>query len=170
MLSSGSSEILRAAVNSQVRSHGRLVAASPTSEWFETHCQRSNAEIVTVPLTHVYEHDWTRCSPASVQVLPWCTSAMPPLRDGYPTRPDALEAFVRKLPAATHVLIDEAYHHYVTPSVSYASWLDRSLADARVIVTRSFSKIHGLAGLRIGYTVTTPRLRVGFDSLSSMKA
>ena len=63
---------------------------------------------------------------------------------------------MRKLPATTRVLIDEAYHHYVTPSAGYASWLDRSPADPRVIVTRSFSKIHGLAGLRIGYAVAVP--------------
>ena len=162
VLSSGSSEILRSVV--KLRSHGRLVAASPTSEWFATHCQGSNAEIVTVPLTHVYEHDLEAMlarigsGPALVYI---CNPHNP---TGTPTRPDALEAFVRKLPAATHVLIDEAYHHYVTPSVSYASWLDRSLDDARVIVTRSFSKIHGLAGLRIGYAVTAPetarRLRI----------
>ena len=57
MVSCGSSEILRAAANAQLRSRGRLVAASPTSEWFAKYCQRSNAEIVTVPLTNDYAHD-----------------------------------------------------------------------------------------------------------------
>ena len=50
----GSSEILRAAANAQLRSRGRLVAASPTSEWFAKSCQRSRTEIVTVPLTKDY--------------------------------------------------------------------------------------------------------------------
>jgi histidinol-phosphate aminotransferase len=60
-------------------------------------------------------------------------------------------------------VIDEAYHHYVEPSGDYASFIDRPVADPRVVVTRSFSKIHGLAGLRVGYAVsaaeTARRLR-----------
>ena len=55
------------------------------------------------------------------------------------------------------VLIDEAYHHYVGESADYASFIDRPVDDPRVIVTRSFSKIHGLAGLRVGYAVAAPR-------------
>ena len=56
-------------------------------------------------------------------------------------------------PAYVFVLIDEAYHHYVGESTEYASFIDRPVDDPRVIVTRTFSKIHGLAGLRIGYAV-----------------
>lgn len=166
-LSSGSSEVLRSAVTDQLRSRGRIAAASPTSEWFAMHCQRSTAEIVTVPLTREYEHDLdamlTRVGsgPALVYI---CNPHNP---TGTPTDPDDLEAFVRKLPATTNVLIDEAYHHYVTPSAGYASWLDRSQADPRVIVTRSFSKIHGLAALRIGYAVAAPEAarRLGLSEL-----
>jgi histidinol-phosphate aminotransferase len=51
------------------------------------------------------------------------------------------------------VLVDEAYHHYVGDSADYASFIDRRVDDSRVIVTRSFSKIYGLAGLRVGYAV-----------------
>jgi histidinol-phosphate aminotransferase len=131
------------------------------------HCQRSTAEIVTVPLTREYEHDLdamlTRVG--SGPALVYICNLHNPI--GTPTDPDDLEAFVRKLPATTNVLIDEAYHHYATPSAGYASWLDRSQADPRVIVTRSFSKIHGLAALRIGYAVAAPEAarRLGLSEL-----
>ena len=72
---------------------------------------------------------------------------------GRVTRRQDLEAFLRKLPATMVVLIDEAYHHYVGESSEYASFIDRPVDDRRVIVTRSFSKIYGLAGLRVGYAV-----------------
>jgi len=55
------------------------------------------------------------------------------------------------------VLIDEAYHHYVGESPDYASFIDRPIDDSRVIVARSFSKIYGLAGLRVGYAVADPQ-------------
>jgi histidinol-phosphate aminotransferase len=51
------------------------------------------------------------------------------------------------------VLIDEAYHHYAGTSSDYASFIDHPVDDSRVVVARSFSKIYGLAGLRIGYAV-----------------
>src|SRR5439155_21580299 len=72
------------------------------------------------------------------------------------TRRHELEAFLRELPATTHVLIDEAYHDYVGESSEHVSFIDRPLDDRRVMVTRSFSKIHGLAGLRIGYAIAAP--------------
>jgi histidinol-phosphate aminotransferase len=64
-----------------------------------------------------------------------------------------LESFIRKLPAATRVLIDEAYHHYAGTSSAYASFIDRPVDDSRVIVTRTLSTIYGLAGLRLGYAI-----------------
>ena len=71
------------------------------------------------------------------------------------TRRRDLEAFIARLPAAMHVVIDEAYHHYVDDASDYRSFIDHPMRDRRVIVTRSFSKIHGLAPARIGYAVAS---------------
>jgi histidinol-phosphate aminotransferase len=57
-----------------------------------------------------------------------------------------------------YVLIDEAYHHYVSASARYASFLDRPAENERVIVIRTFSKIYAMAGLRLGYAVASPQL------------
>jgi len=67
-----------------------------------------------------------------------------------------LENFIGKLPASTFILIDEAYHEYAGQSGMYASFIDRPLDNERVIVTRTFSKVYGLAGLRLGYAVASP--------------
>lgn len=63
--------------------------------------------------------------------------------------------FVRKLRAAspdTRILIDEAYHDYVTDP-SYQSAVDIALTTPNVFVTRTFSKAYGMAGLRMGYAI-----------------
>jgi histidinol-phosphate aminotransferase len=73
------------------------------------------------------------------------------------TRRPELEAFLRRLPASTYVLIDEAYHHYVGESADYASFIDRPVDDPRLIVTRTFSNVCGLAGARVGYAVAAPQ-------------
>ena len=157
VLGSGSSEILRAAADAQRRSRGKIVMASPTFEGLAKYAQRSGTTTVAVPLTRTYAHDLDGMlasigpDPALVYI---CNPHNP---TGTTTRPQDLEAFLRRLPSTTSVIVDEAYHHYIGPSADYGSWLDRSQADPRVMVTRSFSKIHGLAGLRIGYAVVAPQ-------------
>ena len=63
--------------------------------------------------------------------------------------------FVKRVRAAspdTIILIDEAYHDYVTDP-SYTSAVDIALTTPNVFVTRTFSKVYGMAGLRIGYAI-----------------
>jgi histidinol-phosphate aminotransferase len=53
------------------------------------------------------------------------------------------------------ILVDEAYHEYVGEAAEYRSLVSGHVGAARLIVTRTFSKAHGLAGLRVGYAITT---------------
>jgi histidinol-phosphate aminotransferase len=69
------------------------------------------------------------------------------------TRRADLEAFIVQLPSQTYVLVDEAYHYYAGISQDYVSFIDRPVSNPRVIVTRTFSKVYGLAGMRVGYAV-----------------
>jgi histidinol-phosphate aminotransferase len=55
----------------------------------------------------------------------------------------------------TVILIDEAYHEYVDDP-SYRTAIPLALANPRVVVTRTFSKVFGMAGLRVGYAVGQP--------------
>jgi histidinol-phosphate aminotransferase len=156
VLGCGSSEILRAAVDAFMEPRGKLVVASPTFDWFAKCSQRAGIEVVAVPLTRDYSHDLDAMlarGGASARLVYICNPNNP---TGTLTRRQDLEAFLRKLPATSRILIDEAYHHYVGPSPDYASFLDRRLDDPRVIVTRSFSKIYALAGLRLGYAIAAP--------------
>jgi len=65
-----------------------------------------------------------------------------------------LKRFIASLPETTLVVVDEAYSEYVSdPSYPNASaWIDEF---PNLVVTRTFSKAHGLAGLRVGYSVSS---------------
>lgn len=67
----------------------------------------------------------------------------------------ALARIVAALPARALLVVDEAYHEYAEawPEVDHADGLTAWRADPRVVVLRTFSKIYGLAGLRVGYAV-----------------
>jgi histidinol-phosphate aminotransferase len=68
---------------------------------------------------------------------------------------DALEAFVRKVPERVLVVIDEAYNEYLHHDLrsDTVKWLKR---HPNLIVSRTFSKAYGLAGLRVGYALAHP--------------
>ena len=68
---------------------------------------------------------------------------------------DDLEAFIRAVPGHALVVIDEAYAEFATAD-DYRSMLPLAVELDNVMVTRTFSKVYGLAGLRVGYGVTHP--------------
>src|SRR5207302_10292001 len=77
------------------------------------------------------------------------TSSLTPAKD--------MEAFINRLPSSAYLLIDEAYHHFANSSQTYRSFIEHPVSDERVIVCRTFSKIYGMAGLRLGYAVASPQ-------------
>ncbi len=71
--------------------------------------------------------------------------------------PGALRAFVHRVPETTLVVVDEAYCEYLRGR-DYASALPWLAECPNVVVTRTFSKAWGLAGLRVGYAVSSPEI------------
>jgi histidinol-phosphate aminotransferase len=169
-LGCGSGEILCMAALAFLKPGQKLVEAAPTFPALGTLAQVAGIEVADIPLNKRYEHDLgvmldrARTPTGLVYIVnpnnP--TGTLTPRKD--------IEAFIAKLPPGAMVLIDEAYHHYVTPGADYESFLDRPIGDPRVIVARTFSKIFGLAGMRIGYAVAAPdvikKMSAGFPGWS----
>jgi len=156
LLGCGSTEILRMAAAAFLGPGKQLLQANPTFEAMEHYARSAGAEVVSVRLTSRFAHDLEQMlqrAGNSTGLVYVCNPNNPTA--SITPRPD-LEVFIEKLPANTPILIDEAYHHYAGQSAMYASFIDRPLGDKRVIVSRTFSKVYGLAGLRIGYAVGDP--------------
>jgi histidinol-phosphate aminotransferase len=170
VLGCGSGEILCMAALAFLKPGQKLVEAAPTFPALGRLAQTAGVEVVDVPLNKRYEHDLTmmldhaRTSTGLVYIV------NPNNPTGTITPHKEIEAFISKLPSNVAVLIDEAYYHFVPPGGAYESFLDRPIGDPRIIVSRTFSKIYGLAGMRIGYAVATPeiakRLAAGFPGWS----
>jgi histidinol-phosphate aminotransferase len=152
----GSTEILRAAACAFLGNGRQLVQPSPTFESLADYARAVGSEVVSVPLNRGFAHDLEGMlarTNASTGLIYICnpnnpTASLTPRKD--------IEAFIGKLPASCKVLIDEAYHHFTPQSGMYSSFIDHPIADDRVIVIRTFSKVYGLAGLRLGYGVASP--------------
>jgi histidinol-phosphate aminotransferase len=151
----GSSEILTTAVASFAGPGKKIITASPTFELPAHSAQIEGSEVITVPLDKSFAHDLNAMlakADASTGLVYICNPNNPTASI---TPRAEIEDFLQKLPRTAMVIIDEAYHHYVAPTASYASFIDKPVDDDRVIVTRTFSKVYGLAGIRVGYAVAS---------------
>jgi len=170
VLGCGSGEILGMAALSFLKPGKKLVQAAPTFPGLGKLAQSAGVEVAGVALNKRYEHDLGAMLDAARTSTGLVYIVNPNNPTGTITPRKDIEAFIGKLPSDVTVLIDEAYDHYVTPNTAYESFLDRHFEDPRVIVSRTFSKIYGLAGMRIGYAVATPemakRLPSGFPNWS----
>lgn len=148
VLGCGSGEILAMAALSFLKPGKKLVQAAPTFPSLGKLAQTAGVEVASVPLNKRYEHDLGAMLDAARTPTGLVYIVNPNNPTGTITPRNDIEAFIGKLPSDVTVLIDEAYHHFVTPNTAYESFLDRHFDDPRIIVLRTFSKIYGLAGMR----------------------
>lgn len=152
MLGCGSTEILYMCSRTFLGPQSKLVMSTPGFEPIAGYARSAGAYVQMVPVAKNYTNDLASMAQQTASVgLVYISNPHNPT--GTLTPRKDLEAFIRALPAHAYVVIDEAYHHYVTPSSTYASFIDHPVNDPRIIVTRTFSKIYGLAGMRIGYGI-----------------
>jgi len=165
VLGVGSSEILRMAGAAYLGPNEKLLVPDPTYPSLANYAEANGVPVVKIPLTRTSEHD-TEVMLAKVD----STTALvyvcnPNNPTGTLTPRKNLESLISKLPAEIMILVDEAYHHYVSATAAYRSFLDFPLGDPRIIVARTFSKIYGLAGLRIGYSVSSKEVAARLSAL-----
>jgi histidinol-phosphate aminotransferase len=158
LLGCGSSEILRVAAVALLGPGKKFVQASPTFETSERYAKLAGAEVIFVPLDQEFAHDLDNMLSHIDAAVPLVYICNPNNPTGSITPRGALDAFMAKVPATTTVLIDEAYHHFASETPGYASFLDHPVENDRIIVARTFSKVYGLAGMRLGYAIAKPSL------------
>jgi histidinol-phosphate aminotransferase len=76
-----------------------------------------------------------------------------------------LDALLDQLSGDVLVVLDEAYFEYAADRADYPSGLDYVKAGAPVVVLRTFSKVYGLAGLRVGYALGPPEVTLALDTV-----
>jgi len=125
-----------------------LVMGDPAYEAPMQAASFSKAKILKVPLTKNYAHDVKAMVAAdpNAGMLYICNPNNP---TGTTTTREDIEYALANKPKGSILMVDEAYIHFSDASPV----LDLVAADKEIVVLRTFSKIHGLAGLRIGYAV-----------------
>jgi histidinol-phosphate aminotransferase len=165
LLGCGSTQILRSATEAFTSPERALVLGAPSYEECPGMAAVVKSEVKAVPLTGSMHLDLDAMADAAVgSGLVFLCNPNNPTATVHSAQ--AVTDFVARVHQAspeTVILIDEAYHEYVTDP-TYATHVPHALEDPKVVVARTFSKAFGMAGLRLGYAIGHP------DAISKMSA
>ncbi|MEO8938466.1 MAG: histidinol-phosphate transaminase [Burkholderiaceae bacterium] len=162
VLGAGSSDILITAAMTFAGGSGRVVHSQYGFVVYGLAAQKVGAQVAVVPATSGFGHDLDAMlaavlggrdeEPAALVYV-----ANPSNPTGTFLTPSEIEAFLERVPAETVVVLDEAYTEYLDADQRFDStqWVRRF---PNLLVSRTFSKAYGLAGLRVGYGIAQPAL------------
>lgn len=154
ILGCGSGEILRTADMAFTGPGKNIVAAEPTFEAVLTIAQVTHAESVKVPLTADFRHDLPAMAAACRANTGLVYICNPNNPTGTIVTRRELAAFIPRVPSSAVILVDEAYHHFIEDP-QYASAFEWLSKTPNLLVVRTFSKVYGMAGMRLGYGVSS---------------
>ena len=163
-ISNGSCEILLAASLALCEPGDEILYAWPSFSIYPHLPALSGAREVRVPLAEGYVHDLGAMLEevtAATQLLIVCNPNNP---TGTHLPAERIGAFVESVPSRTTIILDEAYVEYQTHDDPDAT-VDLVAKHPNVVLLRTFSKCHGLAGLRVGYAVCSPQFRAAVDAV-----
>lgn len=156
VISSGSNEGLCAAAMAYGRK-GKMLAPELTYSNHIGYAEKLGVEMVRVPLQDDMSIDLEAMEAAvddDVSIVYMCNPNNP---TGMTIDGDVLRAFCRSVSKKAVVLVDEAYNE-LTNDPDYTSMIDLVRDGENVIVMRTFSKIFGMAGMRLGYGMAPPEI------------
>jgi histidinol-phosphate aminotransferase len=153
----GSSEVLRCSALSVGGPGTNAVFADPSFVMYRIATLVAHGDPIAVPLDDKFDHDLDAMFATinnETTLVYLCNPNNPTgrIRSGEDVR-----AFIDAVDESVTIIIDEAYAEYVTDPL-FESMLAGAPSRPNVLVARTFSKIYGLAGLRVGYGVGHPDL------------
>lgn len=149
ILGTGSNEIIEFLYHAFVAPGDEVVAGDRAFVIYAIMAKMFEAKCVEVPFRDLHTHDLDAMREAITARTKLVFIANPNNPSGTRVSNEALDRFIRSLPPHVVCVLDEAYYEFLDdppPSIQYAM-------TRNVVVLRTFSKIVGLAGLRIGYGV-----------------
>jgi histidinol-phosphate aminotransferase len=152
----GSDEIIVLALRAFVNEGDEVIMAKPSFLVYSIGSTMVGAKLIEVPLQGL-RYDLVAMKKAVTSRTKIVFIGNPDNPSGqYPTKSE-VEVFLKDLPGNVLVFFDEAYFEFVDAK-DYVDTLALLKSRRNIIVTRTFSKLFGLAGLRIGYGIADPQV------------
>jgi histidinol-phosphate aminotransferase len=155
-LGNGSNDILEIAAHALVQKGEAVVYSQYSFAVYALATQGVGGRAIVVPARE-YGHDLDAMADAIDAGTRLVYLANPNNPTGTFIPAPQIEAFLGKVPASVVVVLDEAYNEYLAPENQFesAQWVRKY---PNLVVSRTFSKAYGLAGLRVGFAIAQPAL------------
>ncbi|MHC5253079.1 histidinol-phosphate transaminase [Listeria kieliensis] len=156
IFTAGVDELIGLLARALLRPDVNTVMATPTFVQYAHHAKICGAELREVPLLEDGAHDLEKMFEQIDEntAVVWICNPNNPTGNFLDL--DAVEAFLKRVPKETLVVLDEAYIEYVEPVPrAHEHWI-RTYPN--LVITRTFSKIYGLASARVGYGMASPAI------------
>jgi len=157
IIGNGSDELLKLIAETFLEPGDQVIFARPSFSEYEFVSKIMGANCTAVPVKEDFAHDLETMAKqvgARTKLVFICNPNNP---TGTIVTQEELRAFIASTPPDILLVMDEAYYEYVTDP-HYPDSLQLVEEDSNVIILRTFSKIYGLAGLRIGYGISRPEI------------
>jgi histidinol-phosphate aminotransferase len=161
-IGNGSCELLLSAAEAMLEPGAEVVYAWPSFSIYPHLAAMSGARAVKVPLNDAGEHDlesMAREITAATRMVIVCNPNNP---SATALAPAVIDAWVAELPRHVAVVLDEAYVEFSSLQDPDDS-LDLLGRHPNLVVLRTFSKVYGLCGLRVGYSLGSESFRLAVD-------
>ena len=158
LIGSGGEQILKLIAHTLVNEGDEVIFGAPSFALYDIMSSHIGAKCISLPLTEDFRHDLK----AFEEHLNEKTKIVYICNPNNPTgniMPKAeLLDFISKLPESVVLMLDEAYFEYAIHDPEYLDGLEILKDRANTIILRTFSKVAGLAGLRIGYCFSSTEI------------
>jgi len=165
VLGNGSTEIVEILAKAFLSRDRGAVVADQSFIMYPIAVRTMGAPLTLVPLKD-YRHDLEAMAAACDDQTALVYIDNPNNPTGTCVGRGEFEAYFRRVPGHVLTVIDEAYRDYVE-AADYPDGLDDVRQGRGVVLLRTFSKIHGLAGMRIGYAVTVKEVALALEAVRS---
>lgn len=155
LIGAGSKEVLNVAGLAYGMDGAEIISPYPTFEAMNRYGETVGADVIRVPLREDFEMDLEAMRKAVTKKTTLVYVCNPNNPTGTITPYRKLKAFCEEMSQKALVFVDEAYHEYVRHP-DYVTMVGLVQEGKNVIVSRTASKVHGLAGLRIGFGFARP--------------
>jgi len=159
----GSDDILVMALRAFLEKKDEIIIGFPTFLIYEIQGLIEEARVTRVPFKN-NRLDLEAMAAAVSRKTKLIFVANPDNPHGTYVTDKEVERFLKKIPREILVLFDEAYYEFVTAR-DFPRTLDLIRKRGNIILTRTFSKAYALAGLRVGYAVTSPEIARILDTV-----
>jgi histidinol-phosphate aminotransferase len=160
LLTAGSGEVLDVVGTTFLPAGKKVLGVTPSYGSVYQHATSIKSEAITLPLDKDYRQNipaLIKAANTNASQLGFVYLCNPNNPTGVIVTSKEVKQLLDGIPAGMPVLIDEAYHHFVD-NPEYASSVPYVIEGKPVIIARTFSKIAALAGMRLGYAISTKEI------------